>query len=351
MFRDTYRSMNEQIIPDSKLVNKVIHAKKKSIKTNKIKNFFLKPVAICAISLLIVLTVTPVIADNVSGIYNLMYFVSPSVAQYFMPVRKTCEDNGIIMEVVSSYIHDNTAEIYITLKDLKGNRIDETTDLNDSYSINRAFDSSATCRLVAYDTKTKTATFMITIKEWGNKKIVGDKITFSVREFISNKHEYNEIPIEMDLKTIGEAKSTKYVSTTGGGGTKYREYITDKDEIEVLTPATPMKFPVKDINLTGIGYMDGMLHIQTSVINNLEKDNHGYFFLVDKNLKKINDTYRVGFMEKNIDGNRVDYDEYVFDIPKSKIDQCSLYGTFFISNTFTKGDWQVTFRLEEQCYD
>jgi hypothetical protein len=296
----------------------------------------------------LVLTGTPVLAANVPAVYELLYFVSPTVAQFFIPIQKSCEDNGIKMEVVSAYIHDNIAQIYITMQDLIGKRIDETTDLYDSYSINRPFDSSATCQLARYDETTKTATFLISITEWGNKKIVGDKITFSVREFISDKHTYNEIPIAVDLIGISNARATKQVSPGGGGGRKYEEYFSDYDsKATVLAPSSPMKFPVEGIDFTGIGYVDGMLHIQTSVVNNLTKDNHGYFFLIDKNGNKTQCIYNVGFSEALDSNNRVHYEEYVFDIPRSEIGQYSLYGTFVTSGLFTKGNWKVTFPLEE----
>ena len=58
-------------------------------------------------------------------------------------------------------------KIYITMQDLTEDRIDGSTDLFDSYSINRPFDSSAHCERVRYDESTKTATFLITIDEWG----------------------------------------------------------------------------------------------------------------------------------------------------------------------------------------
>lgn len=352
MFREDYRNMNEQISPDQELVNKIIQSiDKPKREINKMKIFVRKPIAIMAMLIALVLTVTPVVAANVPAVYELMYFVSPTVAQFFMPVQKSCEDNGIKIEVVSSYIHDNIAEIYISVQDLIGERVDENTDLYDSYTINRPFDSLATCQLVGYDEKTKTATFLISITEWGNKKIAGDKITFSVREFISDKHVYDEIPIEVDLTAIDSAKSTKIVSIYGSSGPKYEEYFpnheTHENKAKVLVSSNPMDFSVEGINLTGIGYVDDLLHIQTSVMNNLNKDNHGYFFLSDKNGKKIHCAYNVAFKEI-IDGdNTVSYEEYVFDIPQSEIGQYSLYGTFVTSGLFTEGNWQVTFPLEE----
>ncbi len=349
MFREKYRNMNEQIFPEQELVNKIIHSiKEPEREINKTKIFCRKPIIIVSMLMVLVLATTPVLAANVPAVYRLMFFVSPTVAQFFMPVQKSCEDNGIKMEVVSAYIHDGTAEIYITMQDLIGDRVDETTDLYDSYSINRPFDSSANCQLVGYDEATKTATFLISITEWGNKKIAGDKITFSVREFISDKHIYKEIPIEAELTHIDDPPATKQVTPGGGGGPSYKEYFPNHDsKAKVLVPSAPMDFPVEDIYFTGVGYIDGMLHMQTAVVNNLTKDNHGYFFLRDKSGNEIQYIYSVGFSESIDSDNKVHYEEYVFDIPQSEIGQYSLYGTFVTSGLFTEGNWKVTFPLEE----
>lgn len=346
MFRERYFSMNEQIFPDQELVDKTIHSENHP--QGRIINpkiFLHKPIIIVPLLMTLILTATPVLAANVPAVYELMYYVSPTVAQFFMPVQKSYVDNGIKMEVVSAYVHDNTAEIYITMQDLVGDRIDETMDLNDSYSINRPFDSTATCQRVGYDKSTKTATFLISLTEWGNKKFIGDKITFSVREFISDKHVFNDIPIGVNLTRVNSTPPTKQVSPSGGGGRKYKEYFPNSEsKAKVLVPSAPMKFPVKDIDFTGIGYVDGMLHIQTSVVNNSNKDKHGYFFLSDKNGNKIQSIFSVGF-SGNLDNNR-HYTEYVFDIPQSEMGQYSLYGTFVTSGLFTKGNWRVTFPLE-----
>lgn len=349
MFKEKYRRMNEQISPDQELINKVIHSiDEPKRETYKAIYFIRKPATIFAMIIVLVLTVTPVLATNMPTVYQLMYFVSPSVAQFFMPVQKSCVDNGIRMEVVSAYIHNNMAEIYITMQDLAGERIDETTDLYDSYSINRPFSSSATCQFVGYDEETKKVTFLISISEWGNKKITGDKITFSMRKFISGKRKYNEIPITVDLTNINNAPATQLVSVNGGSGPKFKEYVPNfESKVKVLVPSTPMDFPVEGIDFTGIGYVDGMLHLQTSVVDNLTKDNHGYFFLKDINGNKIQYDYQVGFAENPYDDNRIDYTEYVFNIPQSEIEQYSLLGTFVTSESFTEGNWQVTFPLEE----
>ena len=158
--------MNEQIKPSSQLINNVIYEGN----NNKMKYIFHKPIVITALLMIcIFLQQFQYYQLQYQPFTKLYIKFHPSTAQFFKPIQKSCEDNGIKMQVEAAYIHDNAAEIYITMQDLIGERIDETTDLFDSYSINRPFSSAAGCTLVGYDAKTKTATFLITISEFDNK--------------------------------------------------------------------------------------------------------------------------------------------------------------------------------------
>lgn len=349
MFREKYKHMIDQAHPSDELLCDVLKSAHSSDKKKKniITSSFRKPViAIIAICICMSLAV-PVLAATVEPIYQLMYMVSPSIAQFFMPVQKSDEDNGIKMEAVSAYIRNNVADIYITMQDLTGDRIDGTTDLYDSYSINRPFDSSASCQRVGYDEKTKTATFLISITEWGNQKIAGDKITLSVREFISNKKSYEDINIPIDLSLVTTAKGTQKVYSTGGSGKDYEKFM-DEGETTALTPSQAIDgFPIEGIELTGIGYIDGKLHIQTAAYDNLDKDNHGYFYLKDVDGNIINLDYDFNFINQFQQPGRIDYHECVFDIPQDELENYALYGNFVTSSMHTEGNWRVTFPLEQ----
>ena len=109
---------------------------------------------------LTLLLAIPAMAAAIPAFYQALYEISPSTAQFFKPVQMACEDQGIRMEVVASYLHENTAEIYIAMQDLEGDRLSASTDLLDSYSIHTPFDSSSRCALAGYDGETKTATFL-----------------------------------------------------------------------------------------------------------------------------------------------------------------------------------------------
>ncbi len=348
MFKERYSHMNAQIQPSAQVLQAVLNAAYGSKRQKSRNALRLKRSAVALTALCICLTLAmPALAATVDPIYRLMYLVSPGTAQFFMPVQTSSEDNGIKMEVVSAYIHDETAEIYVTMQDLTGDRIDKTTDLFDSYSINRPFDSSAHCELAGYEEDTKTAMFLITIDEWGGQNIAGNKITFSVREFLSHKSSYEGLEIPIRLSDIPAAEQTQTVSPNGGGGRDNQGYMEFEKNPIALIPVAPMDaFPVDGIDLTGIAYIDGKLHIQTAVKEPLDNDNHGFFYLKDKTGTQTDGNYSFSFSNQYEQPGRIDYHEYVFDIPRGKLAEYSLYGDFVTSGMKTEGKWRVTFPLE-----
>lgn len=345
MFKETYNNMYNQISPSKRLISDIISSEQTARRASKrFVPLYRKPAVVSIALILFLMLSLPALAANVPVIYELMYNVSPAAAQFFKPVQKSCENAGIKMEVVSAYIHDDTVEIYVTIQDLTGSRVDATTDLFDSYSIHRPFDSSATCQRIGFDETTNTATFLISITESGDKNITGDKITFSVREFISGKSIYEDMRIEMDLSDISDTPNTMPLPTKYGGGFG-GDYALIDGKSTVLVPSAPISFGVNGIDITGMGYIDGLLHIQTFPGNISTTDNHGYVYFKDKDGADIQSIYSISFNDFQ-NGEKVRYNEFVFDIPKSALGDYELFGNFVISGNYTVGPWQVTFPLE-----
>jgi len=348
MFEEGYKEMCERISPDRQLIDGTISLiRSRAAGRKSARPFYRRPLAAAALILVCILTAVPALAAGMPAVRALMYMVSPEAAQFFAPVQKSCEDNGIRMEVASAYIHGDTAQAYITLRDLTGDRVDETTDLNDSYSLRLPFDSSANCELIGYDPGTKTAAFLITITGWGKKNIEGDKLTFSVRNFMSRKREYEDIPIGIDLGSLSSAQ-TKESELTGWGGSLSPGGEKAHSSERVIVPSGSVISPVEGIDITGAGYVGDELHLQFAVKDLLKNDNHGYFYLKDKTGGKIMCDYSVAFTEYSEPGNedtRLDYREFVFDIPRGGIKDYALCGSFYTSGLYTEGDWSVTFPL------
>lgn len=347
-FKEAYGRWNETIMPDQELTKQLLNKAQKKKPPKKHFSWYGTAAAaflFCAVLLCSI----PVLAVHVDPVYQFLYLLSPETAQYLMPVQMASEDQGIRMEVVSAYIHEDTARIYITMEDLEGNRIDETTDLFDSYSIHRPFASIGTCERAGYDTESGKVSFLITLEEcsgeWKEHPIEGDKITFSVQEFISRKSAFEDLMIPLDLAELPVDPATRETDLSGCGG-DFEAYGIE-DTAAVLLPNTSMDI-LSDgsIILTAIGYRDGMLHIQTSFGDTREHDNHGYLWLENDEGTR-NSTYSIHFRDETDEEHPMDYTEEVFDISMEELSDCTLHGYYVISGQKTEGSWRVTFPLEQ----
>ncbi|MDE7099145.1 MAG: hypothetical protein K2O60_08380 [Ruminococcus sp.] len=295
-----------------------------------------KGFAIAAAALLCIAVPLPTMTAFGSDIaYNLLYMASPAIAQTFKPVQKSCEDKNIRMEVISADIQGDEAHFYISIQ---GDMIDETTDLYDSYNIKCPFDSVGHVSFSEFDENTKTAYFVVNIKTMNGEKIPKGKVTFSVRELIFNKHEFEGAIDGIDLSELPENPPTIENVNFRGGSWNYKS-ITD-----ILAPSSPLTEIMDGISVTGIGYINGKLHIQTYYENLLKTDNHGYVYLVDENGKRISEEFAdISFWDDERKGS---YDEQLFDIEYSDLKNYSLMGWFCNSNGYESGDWEVTFKMK-----
>ena len=378
-FKDRYQEWNEKVQPSEELLSILLAeaamvsgaSETSGIKEEKDqwrswnnreqvqqshKRRWGRGVAVSVALLLAVNISLPVLAGTFPTIYELMYLVSPAVAQFYKPVQMADENDGIRMEVVAAYIHEETAEIYITFRDLEGERLDETTDLYDSYSIHTSGSAIGSCRKVGYDPESRTLTYLITVMQEEGRKIEGEKLTFSVGGYLSHKQNYENIEIPIDLTQVTDAQY-QYVDSPANGGTMtgHSGLMADMSETtenetegyRVLVPqSADPDFPVNGVDFTGIGYIEGKLHIQYAVENSLDNDSHGFFFLQNEAGETIGEVGSVSFREGTGE-NRIDYRDAVFLTPQEELQNYRLYGNFVISEGFREGNWQVTFPIKE----
>lgn len=299
-----------------------------------------KIVAIAAIISLLIMSMTiAVSADNYTA-YKILYSVNEGMAKKLSLVNESCEDNGIQMTVEAVNIDDNKADIYISLRDLTGDRIDETTDLFDSYRINTTADSMSGCQSVSYDEETKTKTFLISIEQ--DEPIVGEKLKFSVSELITGKTEtYCKLDIVEKLNVTKGYVSSTDLSVRGGSG---------DDNFDLDAPRQMLKTdkgngfsPVSGVRIVGYGFIDNQLHIQAYYENILEYDNHGFVYLRDDKGEKVSMEYDIAFWDEENTGS---YEEYVFDVSQKEFDDCEVYGKFTTCDTNIKGNWSVSIWVE-----
>ena len=342
-FREKYNAMQRDVRPDAPLLQRTRAAAQKAPARPR----RLRPlIALAAVLVCLALTVPafamPALAADPDG-YALLYSISPAAAQFFKPVNRSDEDNGIRLTVDSVYLHSDTVEIYVSLQDLTGDRLDETTDLFDSYRINRGFDCSATCSLAGYDAQTRTARFLISITSFDGQDIEGDKLTFSLNRLLTGKTETEGAVTGLDLAAAQAEPATQQVEWRGGSGIAAEAGGSGAETRTALVPTGTLAAPAPGVAITAVGYVDGLLHIQVLYENILETDNHGQLWL-ENGAEKPECLGSLSFFAENGSDS---FEEYVFDVSPAQLADCTLYGSFVTADTLIEGSWEITFPLTE----
>lgn len=288
-------------------------------------------------------TVTAMAAAGNNWAYESLYAISPSIAQRIKPVNVSCEDNGIEMNVVAAEIGGEKTTILVSMRDNTGNRLDETTDIFDSYSIHTPHDQTGGCSLVRYDDDTKTAIFMLTIEQMNHILIPGDKITFSVSKLLAKKEHNNFELTQINAEKVHPiTEFEKNPDIRGGGGTSYEDF--DRANIVLMKPDEANAIILqKGVTLTGYGIVDGTLRVQLRFDDILNTDNHGYIYLKNQEGEVINCDSNLSFWDESHVNS---YEEYIFSVTAEELADYEIWGEFWTCNNGPiNGNWQVTFPM------
>lgn len=354
MFQDTYRTMNQRLAPEEALVRATLaqtvsraafHSRRPSPRRATLAGAVLAA-CLCAV---------PAAAAVWDPAYQIFYQIAPSAAQFFQPVRECCTCQGITMEVAAVHVEGDTAQAYITLS---GGSVDETTDLFDSWSFHLPFDQSGNCERVNWDEGTGTVTFLCTTQTTDGSPIpAGGKMTFSVRQLLTERVALEDTSVDLDLATYAQEAETALVQAssknspqqdsqsvfcTGGSGAE-----TLWETASMLLSGETLAEPAKGLSITAVGYAGGYFHIQLCRGDATRTDNHAQLWLEQADGTKLDAMASVGFCSIPDDGTRTDYTEFLFDVAPEDLSRYTLCGDFYTASDLTEGLWQVTFPLEE----
>lgn len=306
--------------------------------------------AVLAICLCLMLSIGAM-ATTIPSFNNLLSIISPDFALLLQPIEIACEDNGIKMEVVGAMNDDEMAVIYITMKDLVGDRIDESLDIY-NYSLSGTYIS--TCEIVHYDETTKTATLRMQAN--GGKKLNGKKVSFQVESFLSDELTFDEVETGINLSEVKEVKDSQTIpldtssNISGGGGGDLFDELQSQGIIRILAP-DQKKITLPQIDfmyISNIGFIDGHLHIQTKWVGD-GIDDHGDLHFVDSagnNICMDSANIYFGIDESGNAKWGRDYIEYIFDVSNINLDELKLIGDFVSHGNYITGNWKTTFRIQ-----
>ena len=307
---------------------------------------------IAAFALVLVLGMSTALAALNDDANQLLYQIWPQAAMALRPINLVSENQGIRMEVVSASLSGTKSLVTLTMQDLDGDRIDESTDLFDSAILQLPYDGSGTCIQTGYDPETKTASFAVYMDFNIDRPNESDKVSFRVSRFLSHKREQTVDLTQYITSTIKEADSMPVPAIRGWSGSPSsndeRQEVTDKARrLRVLNTRNSLEIPIVDgVTLTGIGMIDGAFHVQIRYSDVHHTDNHGFLTLTSSDGKTYADAGlpeigSVSWFGENHDS----WEEYIYEQYPENLSEATLQGTFTTASPATEGDWYVTFPL------
>ncbi len=277
--------------------------------------------------------------------YAILYALSPAAAQALKPVNESCEASGVRMTVDSAVIQDNAAYIRIALTDLEGDLFDGTIDLCDSYDIKKGFDASVvggTCALESYDEDTRTAVFLTQLAPLDGTVIQTGKVTFRLREFSGHATQQDGPIRGVDLADVGEAADTVSMEASFFNFNADKEQFTDRT-INCLPLGEPITEICPGAEVTGLGWIDGMLHVQVRT----GQGTRGIVYLADtpEDGMDESDIFNWARSPSTVEDHGTCWEDFIFDITPDEAAALTLCGWFVMQSEPVRGPWEVTFRL------
>lgn len=316
---------------------------------------FLSAVAAC----LVLVFGVAAAASVFPGFETFISRVGEDVRQLVQPVNLDVTQAGIRMEVIAAVHDGDTAVAYLSLQDMEGDRIDESTEL---YACGFGSSNFSFGQMVYYDAETRTATFRL-------ERVFADdpsqnKVTVTVNSILSGTYSFNSVDTGLTLASIKEANPTPQtlrINTVGSVGMSHGAdeaqnqklwASLDTDSFTVLSPEEPINLEQPSgITLTGAGVVDDMLHVQHSP-QGMERYSYLDLFLDYPGASGetlLPSAYiEFGDVQQADDRDYYSHTEYIFPLPQNVPDEeVRLLASGQAYHHYIPGNWQVTFVLDK----
>lgn len=318
-------------------------------------------------AVMVMLTGTFTALACTSTVFNdILYQIWPWAAQTIRPVHLSCEDQGIRLEVQSVAVDEDRVMIAFTMRDLIGNRIDETTEV-----VPPLLGSSASCSMISFDQETKTAAFL------AEEVVHGfvEKLTLHFTNFRSgNKSLQVDITDMVDWKKAAEPvqgmKQENVIADSKGIGGTYgvwQEWMAQYYMPDVLSavPVLPHHREHLDIQIVqgkaieDYGLIDGFFHIRfrSDDADPYDLDDSVSAIMTDGKGNRITDGHTVSTGKEGEEttvhslkwhNNHQLFEEYMFDVRSLDLYELHLEVLIFSSGLKMEGNWIVTVPMDLQ---
>lgn len=284
------------------------------------------------------------------GLAQQLAVLGRQTLSFLQPVNQVSEADGIRMEVLASMRSEDTAVVYLTLRDTTGQgRIQENTQLW-NYHLEGA--SFAHAEQVDYDPETGSAMFRLT-----GEDVTSDKVTVRVEAFSSGIEYYPPTPTGWTVAELAELQPTPALSyptldhgwgmLNGPGDWKLEQQV-ESSSLPVLKQQ--FSHPVEGLDwltVQAVGVVDNALHIQLR-----QDEDLGRFCSVNLSLANADgEESGQAVLDVALDETEAGFSsgtrEYVLPLPQDADPaDWELYASGVNCTVASNAGWQVTFELE-----
>ena len=303
--------------------------------------------SVAAVAVLLICPLPTLTALGVDPAYNILYHIAPAIAQTFKPVHKICEEQGIEMSVISAEKAENRIKCYIAMRDVDEKYAD-TLDI-DLFDFNIPCDCTGYCSFSDYSTDEDVSYFVVNMERLDGKEIPDGKITFYIDRVLFGRQRFKDILTNVDLSNVSKNPAVTNHVDNAEYGYQVHKNVQMKPEHYLLPDQTAISTPIEGTVITGIGYIDGSLHIQTYYENYDYIHHNGFFgvWLADRNgdWLRLSDTDWLEVMFPN-ETHTGQYREMIFNIPYQDLSNYQVIGDIYKTDGSIDGKWEITIPLE-----
>ncbi len=338
MKHEVYLHMNEQLHPSPDSVEEAVRSATRKRKPH----IRMKKTVVSLIAVAVLYGSVSLAASANEDFRQMLTEISPSFAAHFTPVMKSCTRDGYRMTVEGVHIDGDNSHFLIAFEDLEGNT-DEAISIYD-FGIQRVFPpgfdmTSGGNTSLGLDETTNQYQFEIRLNEPGAGEYWSKTITFSVPDILVGFHQQDNVEVPIDWSTVDYQPQMRRNSRFSDG-------------ILVMQHGEPQPF-YEEIQISGVGYSDGKLHIQTQ-IDDWNGDSACCLYLVDADrnrIDSINDCYcDWGEGEVNYQTHWWEhhYHEHIFEVDADALQDCKVLAWTRTGGRHVRGNWKVKFPLKEE---
>lgn len=356
-FKKKYQEAYDRITPDKDCIQRIMEeagAGRRPVFRASVCGTAVRTVATAfAVFCVLVVISLPAAAKTFPAVYKIIEKYVPALKDYVLSTETSCTSNGITMQVEAINVEGKDADILVSFFDEAGSGNDVIkgkAEMYGSYSLQSygAESNISGCHFLEYDEAEDKAYFKIDVS--AADEFDNTKLTFRTYRLLTNCTEEKQW---ISLDEVVRNPATKGVILNGRSGRWNNlsdDFGTAKDgsyrpTTHVLDLQKADETLAEALTVTGIGYGDGVLRVQTCRGNFAEADRHMEPFLVDAEGRERHCDCSVSWQEE-VNEERLSFDEHWFLVEERELEEIQLYGIFYITDGCVKGDWEVTFQIE-----